>query len=376
MKTNNVIFFVLLSGLLLIVGCIGGNKDKTLSDIHMGFDGVNVEFIKGTPPPNIFEKSSFPVGLIIKNDGAYSVNYKSSPTTKTTDESAVLILNVEEDYNCVDAFDGSGNFFAISNDVNKCSINKNSIKKIKFGIDGKTEFNPKGYEEIVMFNVITRQLEPQSESHSSSLYATLCYPYETRFTDTACIDTDILGARFKQKVCKSEDKDYPKGQGAPIAVTRVESRMLDKDNKIIPNFIIHIENRGNGNVIKRRNDAQETTPTPPQATQMSNIDEVCSSKRLDPADRDFNTVALRAYLGAETQENQLYCEPKKTPEDTGKEGYVRLVGNKDIIRCSLPEDKSVKKNTQPYTSPLIIILDYGYMSSISAKYVIERSVVE
>ena len=225
-----------------------------------------------------------------------------------------------------------------------------------------------------MFNVITKQLEPQSESHSYSLSATLCYPYETRFTDTACIDTDILGARFKQKVCKSEDKAYPKGQGAPVAITRVESRMLDKDDKIIPNFIIHIENKGNGNVIKRRNDAQETTP--PQATQMSNIDEVCSSKRLDPADRDFNTVVLRAYLGAETPDNELDCEPKKTPEDKGREGYVRLVGNKDIIRCSLPESASISKNTQPYTSPLIIILDYGYMSSISAKYVIERSVVE
>ena len=375
MKQNNMIFFVLLSVLIFVSGCLGGNsKDKTLSDIHIGFDGINMEFIKGTPPPNTFEKSSFPIGLSIKNIGTYSVNYDSNSATKTADESAVLLLNVEKDYNCVDSFDGSGKFFAISDNVNKCTINKNSIQKIKFGIDGKTEFNPKGYEETVMFNVITKQLEPQSESHSSSLSATLCYPYETRFTDTACIDTDILGARFKQKVCKSEDKSYPKGQGAPVAITKVESRMLDKDNKIIPNFIIHIENKGNGNVIKRRNDAQETTP--PQATQMSNIDEVCSSKRLDPADRDFNTVVLRAYLGAETPDNELDCEPKKTPEDKGREGYVRLVGNKDIIRCSLPESASISKNTQPYTSPLIIILDYGYMSSISAKYAIERSVVE
>ena len=385
-QTLILVFIVFLAGCSNIPGIQFGSNKNEKPDINVGFDGLKMEFFPNAPPPNVFQQTNFPVGIKIKNSGAYDIGYDKNGNENNL--MAILVLGVERDYNCVSDFDDTNNAKAVGNknidNTNKdnqkinCPMSqKPSEEKVDIRMLGKSETNPKGTEENLLYTVETKALDPQSEQHSSSLYATLCYPYQTRFITTTCVDTDVLGARYKRKVCSSKDYDFANGQGAPVAVTRVESRMLQKDDSnnkiIIPNFIIYVENKGGGQVIRN------------SANKMENIEKFCSGARLDPTDKDFNTISVKVYLSSESKENQLDCEPKAPDNDNQKDdsinsikkqGYVRLVDKKDLIRCSLPpETKRIDKSIEPYTTPLIVVMEYGYTTSISKDYLVQRSVV-
>ena len=45
-------------------------------DAHVGFDGLIAEFSKDAPPQVVFEESSFPILLKLRNNGAYDINEK------------------------------------------------------------------------------------------------------------------------------------------------------------------------------------------------------------------------------------------------------------------------------------------------------------
>ncbi len=68
-----------------------------------------------------------------------------------------------------------------------------------------------------------------------------------------CVDTDVYGLRPGEKACNSKDLAFNEGQGGPVAVTNIETKMLlDSDeDKVKPQLIIHIENKGNGEVISK-----------------------------------------------------------------------------------------------------------------------------
>lgn len=368
-KMRHIIVVVLVIALFLLSGCVTNrDRPKGIEDIHKGFEGLKIEFLKNAPPNVVFEKSSFPAAFMVKNNGLYSVGKYNGGDGLP--EKAILALGMERDYNKLNSVEVRGKKQSAITEV------------VRFGLEGKSDFNPRGNFEIIEYSLSSKQIESQSETHTSYIYGTLCYPYQTKLATTVCIDTDVLGARYKQRVCSAKDIEYPNGQGAPVAITKIESRMYQDDSsqrqdgsqreQILPHFIIHVENKGDGQVI-RKFDFDDSG----NGVKTDNIGKVCSSKRLDPNDKDFNTVMVRAYIsGTETTGIQLDCEPKIPSRKNNPEGYVRLVGKKDIVRCSMPKEKGILKATEPYTSPLTVILDYGYTTTVTKSYVIERSVVE
>ncbi|MBI2657060.1 hypothetical protein HYX08_00010 [Candidatus Woesearchaeota archaeon] len=339
---KKTIIFLLL--LFLVIGCTAGTTKKSKDiDVRVGLTGPIAEFLKNTPPPRIFEGDKFPVVVKIRNTGA----------TNIKEDQAFISLGVENDYTKSIQLIYGGNVHLYSG--------LKTENTATFGLEGKSTINQKGAEEIVSYNLVAGKVDPQSEFHSSAVIATLCYPYETILDTTICMDTDPNSLRPGKKVCRLQDASFSNGQGSPVAITKIEMQMLPSQEsqqnpngygKVIPHFLIFLENKGPGLVIK--NDA---------------IREFCTQGKI--MHEKFNVIYVKAYLPGSSGPQELDCQPKEKKDSTEKQGYVKLKDKKDIIRCTLRE--GIDGTLDPYLSPLKVEMSYGYTQSISASYIIQKT---
>jgi len=333
--------------MLFLVACNASSTQKTKEiDVRVGLTGLTMEFLKNTPPQRIFEGDKFLVVIKVENTGA----------TEIKDNQAVLSLGFEKDYTQKVELLESGTV--------KLFPDLKTQNTATFSLEGRSKINQKGGEEIISYNLVAGRVDPQSEFHSSMVIATLCYPYETILDTTFCMDTDPSNLRPGKKVCKLQDLSFSNGQGAPVTIPKIEVQMLPSQEsqqspagygKIVPQFLIFIENKGQGIVIK--NDA---------------VKEACTQKISHDK---LNTIYVRAFFpgkdpGTEKSGLELNCEPKEKGS-TAKQGYVKLKDKKDIIRCTFKE--GIDSRQDPYLSPLRIEMSYGYTQSISANYLIQKT---
>ena len=139
------------------------------------------------------------------------------------------------------------------------------------------------------------------------------------------------------------------GQGAPVAITKVEVEMLpDGSNleKVRPYFLVHIGNKGNGLVVSK-----------------DKINEACTGQSLQHT--DLNNVTIKAMLS----DSILDCSVEGSNEESAK---LRLRDKEDVVRCMIRDEDLIDSNTDAYSSPLQIVLDYGYTFTISKNIIIEK----
>src|SRR3989344_6446266 len=152
---NRKIFFIFL---LLIIGCSTSTTTSKSAqvNVYVGSEGLTAEFAKTAPPPRVFEQSSFPILIKIRNKGAFDI-----PPPAPGSESwkfGVLAIGVEKDYVTKLSFENTPRVFRRSYD-----------NQIEFAIDGKTKINPKGSEEVIPITATTGKLDPQSENKESTI---------------------------------------------------------------------------------------------------------------------------------------------------------------------------------------------------------------
>lgn len=333
------IIITLILSILLVSSCSTETKKKSDEvELRKGFTGLTIEFLKNTPPERVFVSDSFPVFVRIKNIGAFSIK---------DNKKAIISLGVEKDY---------------TENINLLQGRANSVDNLpnvaEFTLEGKSLVNLEGDEEVVSYVLKAGRIDPQSEAHPSSVIATVCYPYETVLDTTVCIDTDVSNLRPGKKVCHAQDLVFSNGQGAPIAVTKVEASMNPAESsdqkslsdKIKPQFLIYIENKGAGTAIKEES-----------------VKDFCI--KSDTSHENLNIIYIDVFLSGK----QLICqlEKKRGSDDLG---HIKLKDKKDIIRCSVNDEQLVDRNQNPYLSPLKIVLNYGYSQSVSANYFIMKPV--
>jgi hypothetical protein len=320
------VFVFILAVFLLASGCgNGGGKPIGIDygSIHTGSDGIKLEYVSNAPPSEVLAPNSgsanypFKVAMILKNKGAFDV------------ENGMVALTVEDDY-----------------------MNVDSTSKI-FSLKGKSIFNPAGDEELMAFTATTKKFkEGQSEKHGSIIVATACYKYQTELKVNECIDTDILGYSKRQKTCTTKDEDFS-NQGAPVAVTKVESKIYSegdgqKVDFVKPQYIIHIKNVGGGQIFN------------PQADLGTFCSADFNTKDPDSFRRVWNTVSVSAKLS----DKDLICQPNP----------VKLRSSEDVVRCSVKDEDKVPAQITSYYSPLIITLNYGYTTTITKDITIIKEV--
>ena len=329
--------------LLLLVGCNILKKGEytptiTSKEVYTGKEGLTMEFFENSPPDEVFENSPFPVSMSLTNKGAYNI------------KEGYLSIGFEKEYMGII----EDSLISINDKVNFRD------SKIIFDLKGKDIENVKGDKEVVTFNFKTKELsktDPQSDLHTSLISVTSCYKYQTRAVETVCIDADIYGYKKREKSCEVETISLD-SQGGPVAVTKIESEMLSDGNdhsRIKPRFVITVKNLGNGQIIKGDDEI---------------IKSACSS---DPIGyKDWNMVRAEVYLSyideGNKDKNKLDCDVN----DTGlhNDGILNLKGKEDKIRCTYEEGFKEEKGS--FSSPLHIILNYGYTDTASKEVRIKR----
>ncbi|MEK6943112.1 MAG: hypothetical protein AABX00_03560 [Nanoarchaeota archaeon] len=339
-QKNFALIFILV---FLLAACGTSTTSKTVN-VYTGTSGLIAEFLPNAPPAKVFEKSAFPIGLKIRNSGTYDIQNNEGR----------IAIGFEKDYIPSITFDDSNGIYQASEN------------QVAFSIAGKTNFNQAGDEVVITSTAKTGNLEEQSESKNSLLTATLCYPYKTTLSATMCIDPDVVGLRPGKKICAVKDISLSGGQGAPIAITKIEPVMVPEvDNQNIrPQFLIYIENKANGipvDKIKYKNVCDKTDNA---ATNMQK-------------DNIWNVGSVKAFASGKNGEVQLQCCPNKNGECPEKEvaqneleGFLRFRDNKDFIRCTFTQP--VPRNLDAYTSPLRIEVDYGYIQTVTANFLLQK----
>lgn len=352
---------ILLAALLFLVSCQGQGG---FSDQFSGTNGVIFEFSTNSPPRTIFEGSPVFVSLDLWNQGAYDIT-----------EDSVIQLSYDPLHFQKDDGSSSGIIFQ------------------EFQIRGRGNVFPNGERRFVgITNLNSNSIEGQFSDRRTTMTATLCYPYKTYFSDTFCIDADFF-AQEQNPVCRSGRPSTYSGQGAPVAVTRVESQMIPigtikqediannpllgpdgelidlglvnepvraEDGTIIdvqevpsdieliqiqPSFEITIKNVGRGDVFY--SDSQTVT-------------NACRSA----AQRQFNRLKISAFLASQ----ELECIT-----NTADENIIRLEERGEVtISCRLPFEDIIPMIFS-YEDVLNIELEYFYTNSKSLDLTIKRA---
>lgn len=305
---NKILLLVI--AFIMLAGCQFSPFQKketfNLPEVNVGTQGVELSLVSGSPPREAFEENPFNYVVTLSNLGTHDV------------ENGAYSLSYEEQYLYSAQKQLTGRFF----------------------VRGKTPYNPKGEERQLNFLFNTKKLGPQVERYPASITFNACYPYMTTAPIIACIDTDLTGKKTG-KVCTQQPQGFAKGQGAPVVVDSIESRMMphpEDSTKIRPEFIFTISNHGTGEVV---------------ATNY--YQNACTGKPL--GDENWNLVSVTAKLS----DQQLTCTP--TPAKLKTTGETRIV-------CILSEGIDIRRGT--YTSPLTIALDYGYFTSITTEVTIVK----
>ena len=291
---KTIIFLILLT-FLTSCGVISQSKEQIqIPEVHSGTQGIVLEFMEGMPPNEIYQGRHFEIMLNIYNKGAADIK---------------------------------GGMLKISTEAQQISIE--GERDLRFDIEGKSVFNPEGTQTRKSFRAQAQPLIAQIETYNTPITATACYPYHTEATALMCIDTDIAGM-VKNKPCRPTTQVMTGGQGGPVAITSVEPKMTThKDpEKIQPEFLIKLQNKGTG-----------------QAMKSLKVYDACTGKPL--GQDSWNVVEI----SAEMSDTPLTCKPE----------IIRISTDTTVI-CSF--EQGIEKNRGTYTAPLSIKLNYGYMDRI------------
>lgn len=329
---NKIILIFVLCILLITASCGTNKKDLNIQNVRTlfkGNEGLKLSFLRNAPPNRIYEDTDFISILKIENKGAYDIGIDE------IEEKGILVISAEIGYVDLKGFE----------EVDGIIIDEN--QKANFEVRGKSLANEKGDFITATALLHSRKLPSPSSLFSSTIFATTCYPYETSLTASICVDSDFNNIEPKEKACQVKDLVFSGGQGAPVSITKIET-LFSKfgEDKIKPIFLIYIENKGNGQIIKK-----------------SKYKEACSNEikinKDDQLQKAFNIIEINAEL----PNNKFNCKKNENDPD------FSISGKSGIIRCVAPE---MEFQEEAYISPFTVTLSYGYTDTISKQFNIEK----
>lgn len=198
---------------------------------------------------------------------------------------------------------------------------------------------PGGEQSTLAFKGYVNAWPQGLDRKNTAFEVTNCYVYSTFAQIPVCIDTDPYS--LDDKVCVPREITYKSGNGAPVAVTRVNQ----ENTRHVIYFDFTIKNVGGGEVF--------------DMMQM----EVCNPNapvRLNPT--HFNKVY---FMDARIGQQHLICNPVR-----GKGVHLSDSNEGQQVRCQYIIDQPVSRSG--YETDLIIELGYGYSDSISRRTTIKR----
>ena len=276
---------VLLLLLIFCVGCdgfIGGDGGIEVYDPYHGSEGLVINFLENAPSEYIYSGENLQVGVLVKNDGAFDVEDSVLKLTYTT------------------------------GDIEIVGGDKQSIK-----LEGKSTTRQFGAQDVVFWNAAAKEVK---FDRSTKIGVIAQYKYQTNAIEDICIDPDKYGEKLGEKTCQTKDTISLSDQGAPVAVTKIETVIIPKSRTEGDiEFTISVENLRDGFVYDGPNTVKNGA---------------------------LNTLNIVATLSG----NQITCTPSNIKLEEGE------------TKCTA----SYKTNTE-YETPLHIRLDYIYEQTVPPK---------
>jgi len=207
----------------------------------------------------------------------------------------------------------------------------------KFSLEGKSQFNPKGGFDQIHLRVRNTGILPQFETYNPEIIFQACYKYSTFASTQVCIDPDIANLN-PRKSCRSEPVLLPNGQGAPVAVTKIEPYMVPEGDGVTPVFAIFVQNLGPGAVVAHEG-----------------AEAACKG---DSGLALLNFANVRASL----QNKDLKCDPNP----------VKVEGSQERRFVCQRKDMLFGPSAGTFSAVLTVQLDYGYVNSLALPLDIAR----
>ena len=338
-KTNNLtkLFFIAILTSLIMTGC-GQTITSSETDYFIGTQGLEIDFLWQAPPNEVFEGNEFDIQLLIHNKGAFSLDQQDEEPHSYRAEIDLkydsLFVIPTTDFYQAQTFDiyGQGLY-----------ADKKNIQ-----LYGRSYYYPQGeIEYFALDKFMPLPVQGNFERSRAFFDISICYPYKTFFAHEVCIDVDPSGISGREQICQSQDYSFNRGQGAPIAITGVESQMIPQGQFVRPQFRIHIENKGDGtfsDFLTEHNDQG-----------------VLGCKKDIQLD-DINLATYVVTLGGET----LTCTPDKA---------IFNRAGKAVIDCELPS-QSIYANVPNFRTSLAVEISYLYTQRVIKEVQIKRTASE
>ncbi len=313
---------VFLAAVVLAAGCGVKSGGSTLPEIYIGFEGVNVAFARESVPGTVSAGSSYDVVLLITNSGA------------ATSDKAIVSLK------------DSKKFFAFTpKQIGPDLIYNSPILTVSKPLPGR-DTDPAGYLDSVTLTMASKSdvLSVGEEKKDTDLRADVCYSYKTKLTANVCIDASSYSFQKQRKPCDYKAPlVFSKGQGAPVAVKRIETLDPDKSGGFVkPRFKIFIGNVGTGLIIDQ-----------------DKLNLFCTDKKQVSEDDSpkINVVRVNNIeLNGKSLGSGIQCSDTLNGKtETVLDGSVA----KDYIICEY-QGTDFADGSGTFVPPLLIELSYGY----------------
>ncbi|MFP4118635.1 MAG: hypothetical protein ACLFTH_01115 [Candidatus Woesearchaeota archaeon] len=243
-----------------------------------------------------------------------------------------LSFNLGDDFN-FDAFNhGKGLILMLSG----LSFDRYNGKEFMLAPDNPSY--PGGERETFVFNGKLDHWTKGVDKRDVTFMVTNCYLYSTYASPMVCIDPAPMSEG--RKVCSPREITYNGGNGAPVAITRIEQ----ENTRRSVYFDIYIKNIGSGTVFD-----------------MGQIEKCSPYYPGDLSTRYKDKVYL---IDVRIGGQHLECNPDKF------EG-VRLVSGKEgHVRCRYDLEYVTSKSA--YETPLVVEVGYGYSNTMNARTTVKR----
>lgn len=322
---KKAILILITITLLLFAGCSSGgsntkqNSFELTSSFNGGDGAITLEFGEEAPPDKVRDQElqPFVVRLLLRNTGEYEIPENSAYVTLTGFNPADLNLA----------------------DNSKPLVSMRGYKKQGDNvIEGGTQ--------IVTFDNLKYINSVVSGSVPMTIYANVCYPYETKAFAVMCINGDTIPALDKRaEICELEgDKEFA-NSGGPVKIDNVKQYPFGQHSVQLQFDIIHTPTSEDANVYER-----------------NSIDSDCKINGASPSGSEALFKRDKVTYTVETGIAGLNCESTNSGTNT-----VTLTGDKYTVTCIQDTE-----NQEEYPKPITITLKYDYLDRISKTINIEH----
>lgn len=213
-------------------------------------------------------------------------------------------------------------------------INFRTQPKIEgISLEGRSEMVPVGEKRTEIFTISSVNL-PSAKQITQIIQAVACYPYKTEASPVVCINPQAAYGKTDIKTgCDFTDAQLSSSQGAPIAVTKVETWYFIDERQV--EFRIFVKDVFGKGIV----------------TNSATYGKRCLvSDSL--GENDLNIISAEVYMSG-----QLLSCYSVTGTDPIEKFNLLQDSSIPVLRCRAKLDP----NKAAFTTPLTIRLSYGYV---------------